>query len=331
MERKINKVVSTLAYDGWHLEKLRGIFAPAELICLKTGDTQELQRELPDADVVVWGGDFPEEYLETGKNLKWIHCEHSGINRSARPEIFRRGIILTGGAGRSGPVLAEHTFFLILSLIYRANLLHANKEKHVWDGGMYVDARGLYGKTVGIVGAGHTGCDTARLARACGMRVLAYQRTSEVPPVCADADETFYADREGDLYRLLGESDIIVLSVRLSDATYHLIDAAAIGQMKKSALLINICRGAVIDEAALIKALENREIAGFASDTFETEPLPADSPLWDMDQVVITPHCTPEMPDIRARSLEIIEENAARFRRGEDLINRVYPRDVYTR
>ena len=163
------------------------------------------------------------------------------------------------------------------------------------------------------------------------MRVLAYQRTSEVPHVCADADETFYADREGDLYRLLGESDIIVLSVRLSDATYHLIDAAAIGQMKKSALLINICRGAVIDEAALIKALENREIAGFASDTFETEPLPADSPLWDMDQVVITPHCTPEMPDIRARSLEIIEENAARFRRGEDLINRVYPRDVYTR
>ena len=330
MEREINKVVTTLAYDGWHMEKLRGIFAPAELVCLSMSDREGILRELPDADIAIWGGDFAPEYLEAGQNLKWVHCEHSGINRSARPEVFERGIMLTGGAGRSGPVLAEHTFFLILSLIYRANLLFRNKTLHVWDGSMYVESRGLYGKTIGIVGAGHTGLETAKAARALGMKVLIYQRTVQSGPLFPEADETFYADREKDLFRMLPECDVIVLSIRLSDATHHLIDAAAIGQMKKSALLINICRGAVIDEPALIRALEEGKIAGFASDTFEREPLPADSPLWDMEQVVITPHCTPEMPDIKARSLEIIEENAGRYRRGEELKNLLHQRDVYT-
>jgi phosphoglycerate dehydrogenase-like enzyme len=273
-------------------------------------------------------GDISEQIFREGKNLKWIHCNHAGVNRSARPEIFERGIILTCSAGRSGPVLAEHTFYLLLSLIYRSRLVEEQQKAHIWNT-IYDDYRGLFGKTIGIIGLGFTGKEVASRAKAFGMRVLAYDRSFDGAP--ANTDAIFSADKGDSIDELLKESDVVVLSCRLSDETFHLIDKRAFGVMKKTALLVNISRGAVTDEAALAEALKAGTIAGAASDVFETEPLQADSPLWDIPNFVMTPHCTPEMPDMPGNCVDIIRTNIAKYRAGEVLVNQQTLRDVYTK
>jgi len=328
-ERNIETVLVTVPYTGWHLEKLRNAFAPAKFIQLNKDDTVGIAKALKEADVAILQGDVSEQIME-GSKLRWIHCDHAGINLSARPEVFERGLLLTGSAGRSGPVLAEHIFFLTLSLIYNSHGLHDAQKSHIW-GGIpgYEDRRGLYSKTMGIIGMGYTGKELAMRAKAFGMRVLGYRRSvTEVP---AGVDKLFCSDRGENIYELLKESDVVVLSIRLSDETYHLIGERELKLMKSTAFLINMARGHVVDENALVTALRDGIIGGAGFDTFEQEPLPADSPIWDAPNMVITPHCTPEMPDLVARSLDIICENVKRYRQGKPLLNALVPRDVYTK
>lgn len=329
MERKISTVLTTVAYDGWHWDKLADALAPAEIIKVDKNDAEGISRALQKADVAILGSDLNDQILNEGKNLKWIHCDHAGLNFSARPEIFERGIMLSGSAGRSGPVLAEHTFFLALSLIYKIHEVSAQQKNHIWGGRMYVESRGMYSKTMGIIGMGFTGKEVAKRAKVFGMNVLGYDRSCDTLP--EGVDEIFCADKGESVDELLKRSDIVVLSVRLSDETYHMIDEHAFKIMKPTALLINMARGSIVDEEALAKALESGEIAGAGCDTFEYEPLSEDSPLWDLENMVITPHCTPEMPDLVAQSLEIICDNINRYREGRPLRNQLADRDVYTK
>lgn len=329
MEREIKTVLTTVAYEGWHWDKLAAALSPAKIIRADKGDTAAISEALKEADAAILGSDLDDQILEEGKNLKWIHCDHAGLNFSARPEVFERGILLTGSAGRSGPVLAEHTFFLALSLIYKLHEVSAQQKAHIWGGRMYVESRGLYSKTMGIIGMGFTGKEVAKRAKVFGMNVLGYDRDCKELP--EGVDEMFCADRGESVEQLLKRSDVVVLSVRLSDETYHMIDEQAFRIMKPSALLINMARGSVVDEAALAQALQTGEIAGAGCDTFEYEPLSADSPLWDLSNMVITPHCTPEMPDLVAQSLEIICDNISRYRQGKPLRNQLAGRDVYTK
>ncbi len=329
MERKISTVLTTVAYDGWHWDKLADALAPAEIIKVDKNDVEGISRALQKADVAILGSDLNDQILNEGKNLKWIHCDHAGLNFSARPEIFERGIMLSGSAGRSGPVLAEHTFFLALSLIYKIHEVSAQQKNHIWGGRMYVESRGMYSKTMGIIGMGFTGKEVAKRAKVFGMNVLGYDRSCDTLP--EGVDEIFCADKGESVDELLKRSDIVVLSVRLSDETYHMIDEHAFKIMKPTALLINMARGSIVDEEALAKALASGEIAGAGCDTFEYEPLSGDSPLWDLENMVITPHCTPEMPDLVAQSLEIICDNINRYREGRPLRNQLADRDVYTK
>jgi len=339
--RALDVVVSTIEYDGWHWDKIAEALAPAKVVRLKPGDKAGLAAALPEADACLLAGDLDDTVLEAGQKLRWIHCNHAGVNNSARPEVFRRGIILTSAAGRSGPVLAEHTFYLLLSLVYRARLAHRMQNAHEW-ANIYADSRGLYGKTMGIVGLGFTGREIAARAKAFGMRVLAFTRGGVGSAIASDAalgggvalpphvDRLWTAAAGDGLDALLQESDVVVLSARLSDATYHMIDARAFSLMKPSALVVNIARGAVWDEAALVEALRSGGIAGAASDVFEREPLPQDSPLWDIPNFVMTPHCTPEMPDMPGNCVAIICDNIRAFRAGAPLRNAVDARDQYT-
>lgn len=329
MEREIKTVLTTVAYDGWHWDKLADALYPAKIIRAEKGDKALISEALKEADAAILGSDLDDQILEEGKKLKWIHCDHAGLNFSARPEIFERGIMLTGSAGRSGPVLAEHTFFLALSLIYKIHELSAQQKAHIWGGRMYVESRGLYSKTMGIIGMGFTGKEVAKRAKVFGMKVLGYDRDYKELP--EGVDEMFCADRGETIEQLLRRSDVAVLSVRLSDETYHMIDETAFSMMKPTALLINMARGSVVDEAALARALKDGKIAGAGCDTFEYEPLSGDSPLWDLPNMVITPHCTPEMPDLVAQSLEIICDNISRYRQGKPLRNQLADRDVYTK
>jgi phosphoglycerate dehydrogenase-like enzyme len=323
----IDVVLTTVSYEGDHLERLRRAFAPAELLHLRRHDGAGIAAALQRADVAVLGGDLDERFLDAPR-LRWIHCDHAGLNRSARPEVFARGLLVTSSAGRSSPVLAEHAILFMLALAYRLTAFLEAQRAHRWGVPDQDSLRGLYGRTVGIVGLGNTGAELATRCQAMGMRVLGYRRRDVAVP---GVDRLWSAAAGDGLDDLLAESDFVVLAVPLSDATHHLIGERELRLMRPGAVLVNMARGAVIDEAALLRALREGRIAGAGLDTFAQEPLPATSELWDAPNTLITPHVTPQVPDRTGRSLEIIVENVRRYRAGEPLLNQLQPEDVYTR
>ena len=262
-----------------------------------------------------------------GENsLQWIHCDHAGLNGSARPEVFARGIPVTGAAGRSAPVLAEHCIYFMLQGCYHTKeLLHA-QENCQWGVDGMNRWRGLYGRTVGIVGMGNNGRMLADRLHAFGMKILAYDKF----PIQGYAYlEAKYCANEGDtLQPLLEQSDFVVLTLSLTDETYHMINRDTLAQMKDGAFLVNMARGGIVCTEDLIDALRSGKLSGAGLDVFEEQPLSPESPLWKMENVYITPHTTPQVPDRAARSIEIIRENARRFENGEPLLNLMKPADA---
>jgi phosphoglycerate dehydrogenase-like enzyme len=333
MERSIRKVMTTEPYTDWHWDKLVEALGPGvEVVRARHDDLPDVKAKIADADVAILAGDISGEVLGAGRNLAWVHADHAGANNSAHPELFERGIILTASAGRSAPVLAEHCFFLMLSLVYNSRVLERQQRDHDFTN-LYRDRRGLYTKTLGIIGLGHTGRALAVRAKAFGMTVLGYDREASALPggsVPEGVDRAYFHDRGDAIDEVLRASDVVALAVRLSDATYHLIDERALAVMKRGAYLVNMSRGSVVDEGALYRALVSKTIAMAASDVFETEPLQKDSPLWDLPNFVITPHCTPEVPDLALSGLNIICDNITRYREGRPLLNQLDRRDVYT-
>jgi phosphoglycerate dehydrogenase-like enzyme len=329
----IEYILATVPYQGEHLARLRAAFAPAEITLLKRGDAEGIAAALRTADVAVLAGDLDERFLDpdAAPRLKWIHCDHAGLNKSARPEVFERGLLVTSSAGRSSPVLAEHAILFMLALAYNFTGFLEAQRRHQWGIPGQDALRGLYGRTIGIAGLGNTGSELAGRAKAMGMRVLGYRRGDAPPP--PGVDVVYSAARGETIEPLLRESDFVVLAVPLSDATHHLIGARELEQMKPGAYLVNMARGPVIDEDALLAALRSGRLAGAGLDTFAQEPLPPDSPLWDAPNVLITPHTTPQVPDRTGRSLEIIGENVRRYRAGQamTMLNLLRPEDVYTK
>jgi phosphoglycerate dehydrogenase-like enzyme len=216
----------------------------------------------------------------------------------------------------------------MLALAYNFPAFLDAQRRHQWGVPGQDGLRGLYGRTIGIVGLGHTGSELAVRCKALGMRVLGYRRRAAAPP--EGVDRVYSAARGDALDELLRESDFVVLAVPLSDATHHLIGERELRLIGPSGYLINVARGAVVDEAALLRALNEGWVAGSGLDTFEREPLPPESPLWDAPHTLITPHTTPQVPDRTGRSLDVICENARRYRASEPLLNQLRPEDVYT-
>lgn len=317
--------LATVAWDLPYLEKLRACLHARTFV--HTRDPAEIEASLADADVAILSGDLDARFLAAPK-LRWIHCDHAGLNRSARPEVFEKGLLVTSSSGRSAPVLAEHAIFFMLALSYRMPAFLEAQRAHQWGISGQADLRGLYGRTVGILGLGHTGSELAVRCKALGMRVLGYRRSPQAVP---GVDRLLSAQRDETLEPLLRESDFVVLALPLSDATHHIIGETELAWMKPTAMIVNMGRGAEIDEAALITALRERRIAGAGLDVFEQEPLPPASELWDLPNVLITPHTTPQVPDRTGRSLEIISENARRYRQDEPLLNLLQPRDIWTK
>jgi phosphoglycerate dehydrogenase-like enzyme len=327
--REIRSVLATVMFQPEEIEQLRQAFAPAEFVHVHPLDVDGLARALETADVAVLWGDLDERHL-AAPGLRWVHCDHAGLTRSARPEVFDRGLLVTGSAGRSAPALAQHAFYFALALTFDARGLLERQAAHEWrapEG--YENRLALHGKTLGIVGFGNTGREMALLGKAFGMRVIAYRRRAgeDAPAV----DRLLAADAGDSVDALVEESDVIMLAAHLSDETYHLFSADQFASMKSSAYIINLARGGIIDQEALVEALRSGAIAGAGLDVADPEPLPADSPLWDLPNVLITPHMTPRLPDRTARSIQVIAENVGRYRRGEPLLNALTPRDVYTR
>jgi len=324
---EIRVALVTLPWRGETLQRLKEELAPAEVICVHRLNAPQLAAALRRADVAFLAGDMDERFL-AAPNIRWVHCGHSGVDRSARPAVFERGLLVTSSAGRSAPALAEHAMFFMLALSFRFGRFYEAQQSARWGVGGQHELRALHGQTLGIVGLGHTGSELARRAKAFGMTVLAYRRR---PLTDAAVDRLFSADRGDALDALLMASDYVVLAVPLTDRTYHLIGARELSLMRPGSHLVNIGRGGVVDEAALLVALETGHLAGAAIDVAEQEPLPRDSRLWHAPNLLITPHVTPRGADRDERALEILLENIRHYRADEPMRNRLMPEDQLSR
>ena len=322
---KIHKVVATVWYNKKNMHALRQVFPDAQFVYVDFFDKEKLTREVRDADVAILLGDVDPCLL--GENtLQWIHCDHAGLNGSARPEVLARGIPVTGSAGRSAPVLAEHCIYFMLQSCYHTKELLTAPAKGQWGVPGMNTWRGLYGCTAGIVGLGNNGRMLAERLHAFGMKLIGYDK---FPIQGLDYLDQKLCARNGDtLDTLLAQSDFVILTLSLTDETYHMIDKAALAKMKPGAFLVNMARGGIVCTEDLIEALQSGRRGGAGLDVFEEQPLPPDHPLGRMENVYITPHSTPQVPDRAARSIEIISENASRFEAGEPLRNLMKPSDA---
>lgn len=319
---RIEHVVTDVAYSDEDAEALVRAFAPAQVVWLD--DRTDNRGSLRRAEVGVLRK-LPTAGLAAMPRLRWIHWDHAGLDEVATPEVLATGIILTCSAGRSAPALAQHAFYFALALTHNAREAMQAQQSRVWRGGSPTTGP-LWGKTLGLIGLGHTGREILPIARAFGMRTLVYTRSE---PTEFGGIDDLYCQARGDVIDpVLAQADVVMIAVPLTDQTRHLIGRAELAQMKTSAFVVNVSRGAVVDEAALVDALCRSDIAGAGLDVFEREPLPPDAPIWRAPNVVISCHQTPRMPDRDQRSIRIIAENVHRLHSGQPMLNSCNPADV---
>jgi len=280
------------------------------------GPDGEVTEPLEGADVLFlrWGlsPEATRRLLARVPNLRWIHTISAGVDHLLFPELRESDAILTNASGVFNIPIAETVMAYILAVVKRLPEFWAHQREHRWE---KLPLRELRGLTVGIVGMGDIGTEVARLCRAFGMRVLGLRRR----PAPSDlADEVLPPDR---LQDLLARSDFVVIAVPLTAETRGMIGRAELAAMKPDAWLVNISRGAIVDEEALIEALRAGRIGGACLDVFTQEPLPPESPLWDMPNVIITPHNSWSSPHIEEREIALFLENLRRYVAGEPLLN----------
>ena len=274
-----------------------------------------LARCLPEADVLVISGLWKNELAGIASKLKFIQSISAGTDQYDKALLRDRGIRLASAAGVNAQAVAEHAMALMLALCRHLPEARDHQNARRWRGMISeIAAREdqLAGKTLLIVGLGRIGARLARLAQAFEMRVIATRRATAAGTGAADAVYPHHRLRE-----LLRQADVIALTCPLTPETENLIDAAALASMKPTAHLINVARGRVVDEAALIDALQQRRIAAAGLDVTREEPLAASSPLWTMANVLITPHTAGETQCYEDAVIDILLENLHRLWRGE--------------
>ena len=289
-------------------------------------DKEESLRHLPEAEVL-YGWSLPEKHLPLGRSLKWIHIPSAGVEDSLYPALVESPIRITCSRGISSAALADHAFGMILA--FSRGLAVALREgSTTWIRTRFFDAdpmpRELDGKTLAIFGFGSIGRELARRGRGFGMRVHALKRhrISEEPL----ADRMFTA-RE--LEPFLASADYLVVTLPLTPETRGILDGPRLAAMKPSAVLVNIARGGLIRQDALVAALQAGRLAGAGLDVFEHEPLPADSPLYGMPNVVLTPHIGGLHPNYLDRATSLFIVNLGRYLKGETLLHEVDKRAGY--
>ena len=282
-----------------------------ELELLHCGRHQDLKEAICDAEVYLgWLG---RRTFLAARSLEWIQSPSSGVDKYlAVPEIRESGVILTSAAGTHGGALADHAFAVILALSRGIRGSVLQQQAHRWSmSEIRPTLRELAGSTLGAIGFGSVGKEVAKRARGFDMRILAVD--------LLPGDRPDYVERlagADGLERLLAESDFVVVTVPYTPATRGMIDAGRLDLMKPSAVLVGISRGGVVDEAALADRLRQGKLAGAALDVFEEEPLPEESPLWDVPNLLITPHVAGGTQFETERILALFTENLERFLAG---------------
>jgi D-2-hydroxyacid dehydrogenase (NADP+) len=282
---------------------------------------EHIDDELPDTNIFVGYSLKPAQFV-AAKKLRWLHSTAAGVDQLMYPELRASDVVVTNASGVHSVPMAEHILGLLIALARRFPSAFRHQmnshwgQQEIWDD--QLRPRELMGQTLLFVGFGAIGRETAKRVRPLGMRIWAVTRTGQGDPALADR----YLPA-AQLEEVLHQADYVVLAAPVTPETHHLMNAARLAAMKPTAFLINVARGTLIDEAALIDTLRRRAIAGAALDVTEQEPLPPDSPLWSLDNCLITPHTSSASEFLWDRQTGLLLENLARWFSGRELINRV--------
>ena len=324
-------------YRSRDLERIRAAAPGARLVTVSVEGLAD--GPLDDVEVMLRGwlsSDAFDRLLARAPKLAWVHSATSGVERALTPASRERGLIVTNARGVFSRPIAEYVLMMILAVSRRLPQLLELQRERTWQP---LEGSELRDVTVGIVGLGSIGRAVGALATAFGCRVVAVRRRPEASdgveaPRSVD-DVSFgeaMLDRVGGpetLPELLGESDFIVLAAPLTPETEDMIDAETLALVKPGAWLINVARGRLIDERALLRALRDGPLGGAVLDTFREEPLPSLSSFYDLPNVIVTPHTAWSSGRVLDRSVELFCDNLRRFANGEPLLNVVDPAAGY--
>lgn len=314
------KVVTSVYSDPtWtiplvEVEKLQRAFPHLRIVDAPSREARLC--ELPDADVAFLSQLKPDEFAVASR-LRWIQSPAAGVASLLFPELRESGVVLTNSRGIHGDAMAEHVIGLAIVLFRQIHTAVRYQVSHEWKKPPQSACRMLRGHVMGVVGLGAIGTAVAERAAALGMDVIAVRRRVDQPrPTCVSAT---YPPTE--LGAVLGQSDVVVVTAPLTGDTRGLIGGAELRQMRPQAVLINVSRGKLVREEELAAELARGTIGGAALDVFEHEPLSADSPLWDLPNLVITPHTSAFREDYWTLAVDLFASNLRRFERGEALAN----------
>lgn len=296
-------------------QRVRGI-APDARVVRSRREAAGFDEALAQAEIIIGRPEVAD--VARAPHLTWVQLSSAGADQYVG--TVREEVVITAANGVYGVPTAEHALAMMLAMVRGLHTAVRDAEDRTWRRPLQYDE--LYGSTCGVLGFGDIGSTIARRAKAFGMRVVALRRSPDNPPEYVDA---MYG--QDGLRELLTESDHVVNALPATDATHHLLNAVRLSQMKSSAILYNVGRGSTVDERALIDALRDGKLAGAALDVFEEEPLPAGSPLWEMPNVIITPHRGGSSPREDERVADLFLDNLARRRSGKPLRN-VIDRDL---
>jgi phosphoglycerate dehydrogenase-like enzyme len=289
------------------------------------GSASEVSASAQPADAILhWAGsrDLLRSAFLSNPGVRWVHSRSAGLDHLLFPELVESPVPLTNGTGVFSPSLGEFALAAILYFAKDFRRMLRNQEAGRWEP---FDVEEIAGRTVGIVGYGDIGRAVAGRVHALGMRVLALKRhvPASPDPLIAEFYDT------GELTAMLGLCDYIVVSAPLTSETRHMIGEAAFAAMKPNAVVINIGRGPVIDQAALIRALADRRIKGAGLDVFEQEPIPPGDPIYKLENVLVSPHCADHTKDWLDQAMQFFLAQYQRFASGQPLENIVNKRLGY--
>lgn len=315
------KLLLTVPWNEEHILSLKTAFPQVEF---SNGLTKEtVLQQIPEAEVVF--GDFSREVFLAAKKLRWVQCHGAGVNKLVSiPELIESDVLVTNTRGAHAPTIAEHFFGMLIGLTRRLPQLYLAQQRREWVEWPAWPEKvgdrpiGLQGMTLGIVGLGNIGRAIAERARAFGMTVLAVDvQAGSKPEYVA---ELWSLEKLPELCR---RSDVVVVTVPGTPQTEGLLNRDLLSLMKPTAYLSVVSRGGIIDEQALADMLQAGHLAGAALDVAAVEPLPANSPLWEAPNLILTPHCAGKSESTTAAATEIFRDNLERYLSGQPLINLV--------
>lgn len=283
--------------------------------------TEDALEALPDADLfVVNPTSWDDAFVDALDSVEWIQATSAGYSAFPLSEFEEREIAFTNAGGNYGPPVGDHAMALLLGLAREIHTSTLCQRRGEWNRELGTDLLDLEGMTLTVAGLGDIGDAIARRAQAFDMHVQGTKRDPATYEGVLPGEAVYPSDS---LSELLPETDALALAVPLTEETHQLIDADALSALPDNALLVNVARGPVVDEAALIDALANDDLAGAGLDVFEEEPLPEDSPLWDRDDVIVTPHVGGRSQSFIPRFVDLFLSNYDRLEAGESLQNRI--------